>query len=108
MYVRANIEVTHCTYNTTATNALVGACVNALKNGKVIFTDNSIPNEANVGQAAAIGFQSTNNENGKWVGPVEFTVMNNSRFSYTYVLFNDFIVDPNDHIFTEGSEQFAF
>lgn len=108
MYVRANIEVTYCTYNTTVTNVLVGACVNNLANGKVVFMNNNLPTGANIGLTGAIVFCSTNNENGKWSGPVEFTVKDNTGFAYAYERMGDFIVDPDDHTFTDGSETFSF
>ena len=111
MYVRANIEVTNCTYTTTATNVLAGACVNALANGKVVFTNNRcVAAGGNIGLSGAIVFASTNNNYGGtgWVGPVEFTVKDNTGFAYNYERFNDFIVDPNRHTFTEGSETFDF
>ncbi len=111
MYVRANIEVTNCTYTTTVTNVLVGACVNALKDGKVVFTNNTcVAAGGNIGLSGAIVFASTNNNVGGtgWVGPVEFTVKDNTGFAYTYERFNNFLVDPNRHTFTEGSERFTF
>ena len=111
MYVRANIEVTNCTYTTTVTNVLVGACVNALKDGKVVFTNNTcVAAGGNIGLSGAIVFASTNNDFGGigWVGPVEFTVKDNTGFAYTYERFNNFLVDPNRHTFTEGSERFTF
>ena len=110
MYVRANIEVTNCTYNTTVTNVLVGACVNNLANGKVVFMNNDLPTGANIGLAGAVVFCSTNNDpdTKKWNGPVEFTVKNNKGFAYAYERMGDFVVDPADHIFTEGSETFSF
>ena len=111
MYVRANIEVTNCTYTTTVTNVLVGACVNALANGKVVFTNNKLVSAGgNIGLSGAIVFASTNNDNGGigWVGPVEFTVKDNTGFAYTYERFGPFSVDPSRHTFTEGSERFTF
>ncbi|MEE0863811.1 MAG: DUF6562 domain-containing protein, partial [Alistipes sp.] len=109
MYVRANIEVTNCTYTTTATNILAGACVNALENGKVVFTNNTLVSAGgNIGLSGAIVFLSTNNTSGAWNGPVEFTVKNNTGFAYTYERMNNFPVNPNNHTFTEGSERFTF
>ena len=109
MYVRANIEITNCTYSTSVTNVLVGACVNSLANGKVVFTNNTLENGSAIGLAGAVVFCSTNNDNsGKWAGPVEFTVKNNAGFAYAYERMKNFVVDSNDHTFTEGSETFAF
>ena len=108
MYVRANTEVTNCVYNTEVANLIAAACINALKNGKVVFVNNTLPNGANIGMSALILFASTNNENGEWVGPVEFTVKNNTGFQYTFERLNNFIVNPDHHTFTDGSERFSF
>ena len=108
IYSRANIEVTNCTYATTITDVFIGACLNCITNGKVVFENNTLVNSSNVGMSAAIVFCSTNNVGGKWVGPVEFTVKNNTGFGYTFERMNNFTVDPNDHSFTEGSETFSF
>lgn len=108
MYVRANIEISNCTYNTTVTNVLTGANVNSLANGKVVFVNNTLNNGSNIDLTGAIVFLSTNNTGNTWAGPVEFTVKNNTGFAYSYERMGNFIVNASDHTFTDGSDTFNF
>ena len=108
IYARANIEVSNCTYTTSVTNVLVGVCLNALENGKVEFKNNTLENGSAINLAGAVVFCSTNNENGKWTGPVEFNVRDNTGFAYSFERMGDFVVDKNEHSFVDGSDEFTF
>ena len=103
MYVRANLEVVGCTFNSSATQVVTGANVNSLENGKVVFTNNTLV--SNAGLSAAIAFLSTNNTGTVWAGPVEFTVKNNTGWAYPYAKMGNFELGTNNTV-TEGSEPF--
>ena len=102
MYIRANVEIVNCSYNTTATNVLTGANMNTLAGGKVVCTNNTL--NGNVGLSAMVCFTTTNNTNGVWDGPVEFTVKNNTGWGYSYAKMGGAFGSANT--VTEGSDPF--